>query len=208
MAESEKPANRSTNWPAAWSTLKSSSVNMPSVNPTMAWTTSDVRNTPGVVGSAGFVMWLRRPGRATAATPALIVFGIIRVLKAADERPRRARTERQDERGHHHGVDRNRHVVTHPEVVTACSSVRDQLRNHVEQRVGERDRLAEHPVAGEQDDERNPASFGTKVSVCSWIWVADCNRPITRPIANDTPRIGAASLAASRIDCTEMLMTA
>src|SRR5262249_7960731 len=52
-----------------------------------------------------------------------------------------------------------------------------------------------------------PASFGTNVSVCSWICVADWIRPMNRPIASDTPRIGAASLVASRIDCTAMSMT-
>ena len=53
---------------------------MPSVNPTIACTSSDARKGPVSVGIAGFVMWWAAASASAAATPAFTVLGIMFVL--------------------------------------------------------------------------------------------------------------------------------
>src|SRR5579864_6625365 len=131
---------------------------MPNVNPTSACTTSDVMNAPVSFGRTGLVMWCAAASARDAATPTFTVVGIMRVLNGgamnnqADARTR-ARTNAVTT------------TVLIGIVMGSPSSDRElsalqQLRNHVEQRVGERNGLSEHPVSGEQDHDGDTRQFG------------------------------------------------
>src|SRR3954454_19488075 len=53
-----------------------------------------------------------------------------------------------------------------------------------------------------------PASFGTNVSVTSWIWVTDWNSEMARPMARLVIRMGALTLAVTVIIRKAISMTA
>src|SRR3954471_18801640 len=53
-----------------------------------------------------------------------------------------------------------------------------------------------------------PASFGTHVSVTSWIWVTDWNSEMARPMARLVSRMGALTLAVTVIIRKAISMTA
>src|SRR3954449_7639861 len=119
----------------------------PITMPTIAWVRIAAAN--GATSSDNVAMWIcgTAASASAAARPAFTVTGIARVLKGgAITMNTEARTS---------ASMKAEMATASIGMVIVRAQLADQCRNHVEQVLGERDGLSQHPTASEHDDERD-----------------------------------------------------
>src|SRR3954447_11020191 len=144
-AAREKPANRSTSAPAAAIDCTSTSVSMPYETPMMTCVTSAPRKLLVLSNSWGSLMCGAAASASVAASPAFTMVGIMRVLNGGATKSHAAARTSASAKA----------VIASGSNATFIASRLQEMRNHREEVVGEADPLRQHPVAGDDDHERD-----------------------------------------------------